>query len=212
VAVVWSIVVAGGSGQRFGQPKQFTLLGGRPVVSHSVAACAAWSDGTVLVLPAGTDQTFGADIVVEGGTTRSDSVRHGLRMVPEEAEVIVVHDAARPLAGAELFKAVLAAVADGADGAVPGLPVRDTIKQVDGNGLVLSTLDRATLVAVQTPQAFRADALRRAHADEGSATDDAALVEASGGAVSVVPGDERNLKITTPEDLRSAEGMMGARG
>jgi 2-C-methyl-D-erythritol 4-phosphate cytidylyltransferase len=126
----------------------------------------------------------------------------------------VVHDAARPLAAPALFDAVIEAVtAGGADGAVPGVPPSDTIKAVDASGHVTSTLDRATLVAVQTPQAFRAAALRRAHADApAGATDDAMLVEALGGTVRVVPGDPANLKITDPDDLAAAERLLAARG
>jgi 2-C-methyl-D-erythritol 4-phosphate cytidylyltransferase len=224
VAKVWSIVVAGGSGRRFGTMKQFSLLGGRPVLEWAVAACRPVSAGVVLVVPpdaAAPGQDFdahGADAVVAGGATRSASVRHGLAAVPADAEVVVVHDAARPLADAGLFDAVVAAVAhDGIDAAVPGLPLHDTIKAVDGARTVTATLDRSALVAVQTPQAFRAELLRRAHQPglggaPAEATDDAALVEALGATVRVVPGDERNLKITTPDDLRAAELLLGREG
>lgn len=210
--MVWTIVVAGGSGQRFGQPKQFSPLGGRPVVSWSVEASRTWSTGgIVLVVPAGCSDSYGADVVIEGGPTRSDSVRRGLSGVPHNADVILVHDAARPLASPKIFSAVLDAVtSDGADAAVPGLPVRDTIKVVDDRRIVTGTLDRSTLVAVQTPQAFQAEVLRRAHDSGTDATDDAALVEQLGATVHVVAGEERNLKITTPDDLRAAERLIGA--
>jgi 2-C-methyl-D-erythritol 4-phosphate cytidylyltransferase len=211
VAQVWSVVVAGGSGQRFGTLKQFALLAERPVVEWAVAACRASSSGVVLVLPAGEvgPVDFGADVVVEGGATRTQSVCRGVAAVPETAEVIVVHDAARPLASEDLFRAVIAAVTtDGAGGAVPGVPVSDTIKVVDGSQRVTATLDRAALVAVQTPQAFDAVLLRRAHANGTEATDDAALVEALGATVRVVPGDARNLKITSPADLDTAEHLL----
>jgi 2-C-methyl-D-erythritol 4-phosphate cytidylyltransferase len=217
VAPVWSIVVAGGSGRRFGQLKQFALLGGRPVLEWAVAACRPCSAGVVLVLPAAAadHDPHGADAVVTGGATRADSVRHGLAAVPPDAAVIVVHDAARPLAAPALFTAVIEAVTEGgADGAVPGVPPSDTIKAVDPSGNVTSTLDRATLVAVQTPQAFRAVVLRRAHQDASpgpGATDDAMLVEALGGTVRVVPGDPGNLKITGPDDLQVAERVLSAR-
>jgi 2-C-methyl-D-erythritol 4-phosphate cytidylyltransferase len=218
MAPVWSIVVAGGSGQRFGRLKQFSLLGGRPVLAWAVQACRPASAGVVLVVPAtdgsGAADPHGADAVVPGGATRADSVRCGLAAVPAEAEVIVVHDAARPLASPALFSAVIAAVTDGgADGAVPGVPPSDTIKAVDESGRVTSTLDRATLVAVQTPQAFRATALRRAHAGPAPAgvTDDAMLIEALGGTVQVVPGEPGNLKITDPDDLGTAERLLAAR-
>jgi 2-C-methyl-D-erythritol 4-phosphate cytidylyltransferase len=169
----------------------------------------------VLVLPAGSEDpgAHGADAVVTGGATRADSVRSGLAAVPVDAEVIVVHDAARPLASPALFAAVIGAVADGgADGAVPGVPPSDTIKAVDESGRVTSTIDRTRLVAVQTPQAFRGAVLRRAH--EGAppgATDDAMLVEALGGTVRVVPGELGNLKITDPEDLGVAERLLAGR-
>ena len=204
-------MVAGGSGQRFGTLKQFALLAERPVVEWAVAACRASSSGVVLVLPAGEvgPVDFGADVVVEGGATRTQSVCRGVAAVPETAEVIVVHDAARPLASEDLFRAVIAAVTtDGAGGAVPGVPVSDTIKVVDGSQRVTATLDRAALVAVQTPQAFDAVLLRRAHANGTEATDDAALVEALGATVRVVPGDARNLKITSPADLDTAEHLL----
>ncbi len=209
MAKVWSIVVAGGSGRRFGRPKQFAVLAGRPVVEWAVDACRPSSAGVVLVLPAGLDDPdpHGADAVVAGGATRADSVRCGMAVVPGDAEVIVVHDAARPLASPALFTAVIGAVTDGgADGAVPGVPLSDTIKAVDDAGYVTRTLNRDAIVAVQTPQAFRAGVLRRAHEQAGpGATDDAVLVEALGAAVRVVPGEPGNLKITAPDDLRAAE-------
>ena len=208
---MWSIVVAGGSGQRFGQLKQYAMLAGRPVLEWAVSACRAHSAGVVLVVPDGaSDDRHGADAVVSGGATRADSVRCGLAAVPAGADVVVVHDAARPLASADLFGAVVAAVTEGgADGAVPGVPVRDTIKIVDESGRVTNTLDRATLVAVQTPQAFRAGVLRRAHREGPTgATDDAMLVEAVGGTVRVVPGEPGNLKITDPGDLPVAERLL----
>jgi 2-C-methyl-D-erythritol 4-phosphate cytidylyltransferase len=214
---VWSIVVAGGSGQRFGRLKQFSLLAGRPVLEWAVAACRPCSAGIVLVVPATGDaddtEPHGADIVVPGGATRADSVRCGLAAVPSDAAVIVVHDAARPLASPDLFAAVIAAVRDGeVDGAVPGVPVSDTIKAVDTSGRVTGTPNRATLVAVQTPQAFGAAMLRQAHdGAPAGATDDAMLVEASGGTVVVVPGETGNLKITDPDDLRAAERLLAER-
>jgi 2-C-methyl-D-erythritol 4-phosphate cytidylyltransferase len=215
---VWSIVVAGGSGRRFGERKQFSSLGGRPVLSWAVDACRGISDGVVLVLPVDAAPTgpSGADIVVTGGTTRAQSVRCGLEAVPTEADVIVVHDAARPLAPAALFSAVLEGLLeDGVVAAVPGLAPSDTIKVVDGHMNVTSTLDRTTLVAVQTPQAFRSEALRAAHARAESspdtvATDDAMLVETLGGRVRVVPGQPNNIKITTPDDLVTAERLLAA--
>jgi len=208
---VWAVVVAGGSGRRFGAEKQFALLGDRPVVEWAVSACRPCASGVVLVVPPGTtaEVDYGADVVVEGGATRTASVRRGLSAVPDEADVILVHDAARPLAAPALFRSVIdAVISGGADGAIPALPVSDTIKVVDGTRTVTATLDRATLVAVQTPQAFGAALLRRAHAAGAEATDDAALVEALGATVRVVPGDPRNLKITTPADLGTAEHLL----
>jgi len=215
---VWSIVVAGGSGQRFGEPKQFAGLAGRPVVQWAVEACRSVSAGVVLVLPPDVDldETHGADIVVPGGSTRAASVQNGLAAVPEEAYVIVVHDAARPLASPALFRAVIDAVSQGdADGAIPGIAVSDTIKVVDETRTVTHTLDREFLVAVQTPQAFRAGVLRRAHeeaAGAGTPTDDAMVVEALGGTVRIVDGEPGNLKITTRGDLETAGRLLAARG
>ena len=218
MAQVWSIVVAGGAGRRFGEAKQFSPLGGRSVLSWAVDACRRVSDGVVLVLPADAqlEVTPDVDALVEGGPTRADSVRCGLAAVPPEAEIVLVHDAARPLAPGALFRSVLEAVdEDGVDGAVPGLAPSDTIKVVDESMHVTATLDRAALVAVQTPQAFRAGALRAAHAQAvaatgPAATDDAMLVETWGGRVRVVPGHAANLKITTPDDLATAERLLAA--
>ena len=172
------------------------------MVDWAVAACRTVAHGVILVVPAEhvDDEATTADVVVAGGATRSDSVRSGLAAMPSDAGIVVVHDAARPFAAPALFAAVVDAVRAGADGAVPGIAVTDTIKKVAG-GRVVATLDRATLVAVQTPQAFASEALRRAHAGAGEATDDAALVEAAGGRVVVVPGDPANTKITLRTDL-----------
>lgn len=208
--IVWTVVVAGGSGTRFGGPKQYEALGPRRVIDWSVAAAREACDGVVLVVPAADARREGG---VAGGATRSESVRAGLSHVPPEATVVCVHDAARPFAGAELFRRVVQAVADGADAAIPGVPVADTIKQVRADGTVAATPPRAELVAVQTPQAFRAHVLRAAHASGAEATDDAALVEAAGGVVVVVPGDAGNGKITDPDDLRRArERVAGGSG
>ncbi|MGP0029616.1 MAG: 2-C-methyl-D-erythritol 4-phosphate cytidylyltransferase [Acidimicrobiales bacterium] len=211
MAQVWAIVVAGGSGRRFGRLKQFDLLADRPMARWSVDACRTGASGVVLVVPRGSEDRAdcGADKVVGGGATRAASVRCGLAVVPDSADVIVVHDAARPLATPALFAAVVAAVSeDGAEAAICAVPVGDTIKRVAGE-VVTATLDRSELVAVQTPQAFRADVLRRAHAGGAEATDDAALVEMLGAQVRVVPGDADNLKVTTPADLRAAERYLG---
>lgn len=208
--IVWTVVVAGGSGARFGLAKQYERIGGERMIDRSSAVAAAAGDGVVVVVPSSDVDRERSLIpiatVVAGGSTRSESVRAGLDAVPDGATIVCVHDAARPFASAALYSAVIDAVVDGADGAIPGLPVTDTIKIVDGKlaggaSAVVSTPDRATLVAVQTPQAFRAGVLRRAHARRGDATDDAAMVEAAGGRVVVVGGELDNRKITHPEDL-----------
>jgi 2-C-methyl-D-erythritol 4-phosphate cytidylyltransferase len=178
------------------------------VVDWSVGTARSACDCVVVVVP--PDEAWDGPPVaaaVAGGATRTDSVRAGLAAVPEGAEIVVVHDAARPLAPVTLFAAVIDAVRAGADGAVPALPVPDTVKRV-AEGRVVTTLDREGLVAVQTPQAFRADVLRAALAGGAQGTDDAALVEAAGGKVVVVPGDPLNLKITTPYDLARAGWIM----
>ena len=227
--IIWTVLVAAGEGRRFGAPKQLQPLAGRRVIDWAFKAAAATSDGVVVVAAAeqvqslrdgpaalragpaaGPTSTGPSDdtavIVTAGGATRSESVRAGLAATPRDADVIVVHDAARPLAGSALFGAVVAAVAAGADGAVPTVAVTDTIRHAD-NG----PLDRSRLRAVQTPQAFRADSLRRAHAAGDEATDDATLVEATGGKVRLVDGEPDNLKITEPGDLHIAEALLAAR-
>ncbi len=192
------------------------MLAGQRIIDWSLQVCREVADGVVLVVlpeeaPApdsSPEEAAGpwpaADVVTAGAPTRAGSVRAGLAEVPGDADVIVVHDAARPLADAALFRSVIDAVDSGAAGAVPGLPVTDTLKQVDA-GRVVRTIERDGLVAVQTPQAFRATALRRAHEGSENATDDAALVEAAGEQVVVVPGSPRNLKLTTRADLQLAE-------
>ncbi|HLM62902.1 MAG TPA: 2-C-methyl-D-erythritol 4-phosphate cytidylyltransferase [Acidimicrobiales bacterium] len=204
---VWVIVVAAGSGSRFGRPKQYEALGGRRVLDWSLDAARAVADGIVLVVPA--DRLVmpepAADAVVAGGATRSSSVRAGLASVPADAEVLLVHDGARPLAGAALFSAGVAAVRAGAEAVVPAVAVTDTLRHRSG-GLV----PRDDLVAVQTPQAFRAATLRAAHVGEPEATDDASLVEAAGGMVVLVDGSPGNIKITHPLDLVVAGAVLAA--
>jgi 2-C-methyl-D-erythritol 4-phosphate cytidylyltransferase len=213
---VWTVVLAAGAGRRYGpQPKQFEVLEDERVIDRSLATARAAADHVVVVLAPGDEaegealvESGAADVAVIGGAERADSVRAALAVVDPEAAVIVVHDAARPLASAELHQAVVAAVHAGADGVIPGVPVSDTVKRVtrDEHG------DRSQLVAVQTPQAFRADLLRAAHAEGADATDDAALVEAVGGRVVVVPGEATNLKITGPHDLSVATALLRALG
>lgn len=218
---MWAVVVAGGSGSRFGRPKQFELLSGKPVVAWSLAAVRSAVDGVVLVVPAteiDRARELGADVVVAGADSRSGSVRCGLERVPDDAGTVIVHDAARPLASPALFAAVLAPLrsvpgAPSADAVICALPVADTLKRLGPDGsTVAGTLDRTGLVAVQTPQAFRADVLRRAHASGADATDDAALVEAIGGVVCVVPGEPHNVKLTVPSDLALLEHLLASRG
>ena len=205
-----AIVVAAGQGERFGAPKQFLSVGNERLVDRAVAAAGAACDEVVLVLPEGRVWD-GAPVAaaVAGGRTRSESVRAGLDAIATDAEIAVVHDAARPLATPELFELVIDAVRAGADAAVPALPVADTLKRVDGDRVV-GTVDRDGLVAVQTPQAFRVAALRAAHTGDADATDDAALVEAVGGTVVVVGGDPRNLKVTNVADIAVVEALLAA--
>lgn len=204
---VWTIVVAAGSGARFGGPKQFSILGERRVLDWSVDTAKGVSAGVVVVLPPAEAEREGG---VVGGATRSESVRCGLAAVPEEATIICVHDAARPFASAHLYREVIAQVQSGADGVVPALAVTDTIKQVNAQNIVVATPDRSTLVAVQTPQAFRASVLRDAHASSPEGTDDATLVESMGKKVVVVAGEAMNRKLTAPEDLEWARAMARA--
>lgn len=205
-------MVGGGSGERFGRPKQYEPLGGERVIDRSRRIAASVSDGVVVVVPADDAVREGG---VVGGDTRSASVRAGLAAVPDEADVICVHDAARPLATSAVYHRVIDAVLAGADGAVPGVPVTDTIKIVEASddpteemAVVAATPGRSSLRAVQTPQAFRAEALRRAHAGGAEGTDDAELVEAAGGRVVVVDGEEANRKITVPDDLARARAIV----
>jgi 2-C-methyl-D-erythritol 4-phosphate cytidylyltransferase len=208
----WAIVVAAGGGSRFGAAKQFIRLGGASVVDRAVGVARESCEGVIVVLPVDADWEAPSGVrTTTGGATRSDSVRAGLALVPDDAAIIVVHDAARPLASRRLFANVIAAVVAGADAAVPGIPIADTVKRVDARGVV-ETVPREGLIAVQTPQAFRAEALRRAHAGDGVDTDDAALVEAAGGTVVVVAGERRNLKLTLVDDLELAQALIeGAR-
>jgi 2-C-methyl-D-erythritol 4-phosphate cytidylyltransferase len=208
---VAAIVVAAGQGLRFGGPKQFAELGPESVASRSVRLARSVASHVVLVVPnhyVGDGE--GADVTVTGGDTRAASVRHGLRECTD-ADIVVVHDAARPLASAELFELVVDAVKNGADAAIPGLAITDTVKRVrreDDVVYVAETLAREELVSVQTPQAFRREVLERAHAGASDATDDAALVEQSDGRVVVVDGETHNFKITSPDDLARARDLV----
>jgi 2-C-methyl-D-erythritol 4-phosphate cytidylyltransferase len=195
---VWTIVVGGGSGARFGRPKQYEMLGDERVIDRARRVAEGATDGVVVVVPAADAASEGA---VAGGQSRSASVRNGLSHVPADVDIVCVHDAARPFASPELYRRVVDAVEAGADAAVPGVAVSDTIKIVDDDRAVVTTPDRSSLVAVQTPQAFRRSVLVAAHSGGGEATDDAALIEAAGGRVVVVEGEATNRKITVPADL-----------
>lgn len=215
----WAVLVAAGRGERLGDelPKAFVRLGGRVLLAESLERLDAspWIDAIVVVAPPEWEEpvivlaeSLAAGKVaasVAGGATRAESVRAGLAEVPEEAAVILVHDAARPLVTDAVIERLLQQLVEGYDGAVPGLPVADTVKRVRG-GVVAETLDRSELFAVQTPQAFVASALRAAAAGEG--TDCASLVETRGGRIRVVEGDPRLLKITTRDDLALVESWL----
>jgi 2-C-methyl-D-erythritol 4-phosphate cytidylyltransferase len=217
------VLVAAGAGTRLGdeQPKAFAALGGRPLLAESLERLerSGWVDAIVVVAPPGweepvillAEEVVAAKVsaVVPGGATRAESVRAGLDEVPASALVVIVHDAARPLVEDDVIERVIAPLAEGWDGAVPALPLADTVKRVKGHEVV-ETLDRADLVAVQTPQAFRAETLRAAvSGDLAGATDCASLVERTGGRVRVVAGDPRLLKVTTRDDLRDVERLLG---
>lgn len=210
-----ALLVAAGSGERLGAgvPKAFVALAGRPMLEWSVEALrAAGIEEIVVALPPGTAAPHGC-VGVAGGATRSASVRNALAAVTADGHV-VVHDAARPLVTAAHFLNTLAAL-EHADAAIAAAPLTDTVKEAGADRLVTATLDRSRLWAVQTPQAFRRDALERALAvsDDvlAAATDDAWLVERAGGTVLVVESTPENLKVTTPHDLRVAELLLGAR-
>jgi 2-C-methyl-D-erythritol 4-phosphate cytidylyltransferase len=212
---VWAILLAAGRGERLGleHPKAFAKLGEDPLLAEPLRRLedSDWIDGIVVVAPPGWEEPAillaeelgcgKANACVAGGATRADSVRAGLAEVPEDALVVLVHDAARPLVSDDVIGRVLAPLSEGWEGAVPGLPVTDTLKRVGSDGGILETVPREELYAVQTPQAFLAPVLRRAVAGDTDATDCAALVEAAGGRVEVVEGDPRLLKVTTADDL-----------
>jgi 2-C-methyl-D-erythritol 4-phosphate cytidylyltransferase len=222
VDTTWAIVLAAGGGTRFGGAKQFADLGGRPLVAHPVRAAAAACDGIVVVLPAAhldrwspSGGRVGVPVrVVAGGATRAESVRAGLAAVPADAAVVVVTDAAHPLATAALYRSVVDTVRAGADAAVPGLPLTEVVKAVaaGSTGLVAGvSLPRETHRLVQTPHAFRADLLRAAHADATETVEDSALVADRGATVVVVPGEPMNIHVTTPEELDMARWLLAGR-
>jgi 2-C-methyl-D-erythritol 4-phosphate cytidylyltransferase len=224
-----ALIVAAGSGERLGagRPKAFAELAGRPLVQWSIDALRAAQGIERIVLALPRDRSVLRGITdrpapppqvsaVEGGATRSESVRRALAAAGE-GDPVLVHDAARPLVSAELAEQVIAALERDreADAAIAAVPVTDTVKRVDGAGAVSETLERSELWAVQTPQVFRRAALERAldvPAEQlARATDDAWLIERSGGRVIVVPASGENLKVTTPFDLRVAELLLEER-
>jgi 2-C-methyl-D-erythritol 4-phosphate cytidylyltransferase len=222
VGATWALIAAAGSGERLGidRPKAFAALGGRPLLAESidrldhaelvdaivVAAPPGWEEPCILL----AEELAASKVVacVTGGATRAESVAAAVAEVPEAALVVLVHDAARPLLDNAMLERLLAPLGEGFDGAVPVLPVADTLKRVR-DGAVVETVDREGLVAAQTPQAFVAPTLRRAFAGElGAVTDCASLVERVGGRVAVVEGDPRLLKVTTPADLALVESWL----
>jgi 2-C-methyl-D-erythritol 4-phosphate cytidylyltransferase len=216
---VWAVLAAAGRGERLGddRPKAFARLGDLPLVAESLRRLddSAWIDGIVVAAPPDWEEPcivlaeeLGAgkvSAVVTGGETRAASVRAALAEVPDDALVVLVHDAARPLVSDDVIARVLAPLSEGYDGAVPVVPVSDTVKRVRG-GEVVETVERDGLVVTQTPQAFVAATLRRAAGGEG--TDCASLVESQGGRIKAVEGDTRLLKITSREDLELVSSWL----
>ena len=216
------IVPAAGRGERLGPgaPKALRTLAGQPILLHAVTNLATARDVDLIVVAVPEDAVeesrallAGIDlpiVLVSGGETRQDSVARALLALPPEVDVVLVHDAARPLVPAEVIDRVAAAVRGGADAVIPTLGIVDTVKEVDPEGSVVGTVDRSRMHAVQTPQGFARDVLQRAHAasDGGDATDDAGMVERMGTTVVVVPGHEEAFKITRPLDLVLAEAIL----
>jgi 2-C-methyl-D-erythritol 4-phosphate cytidylyltransferase len=218
----WAILVAAGEGLRLGadRPKAFAPLAGRPLLAESLERLDAsgWVDAIVVAAPPDWEEPVillaeelvasKVSAVVTGGETRSDSVRAALAEVPGEALVVLVHDAARPLLQESVIERLLSALGQGFEGAVPGVPVADTVKRVHG-GVVVETIDRSSLVAAQTPQVFTRTALAGAYeGDVASASDCASLVERAGGRIKVVEGDPLLVKVTTPTDLALVELLL----
>jgi 2-C-methyl-D-erythritol 4-phosphate cytidylyltransferase len=220
-AHVVAIVPGAGGGERLGRgvPKAFLELDGEAILRRTIRAVLS-SDriaSVVVAVPPGLEteaekmlEAVGQHVVVAGGSTRQASVQRALECVPETVDAVVCHDAARPFATAELFEAVLGGLGD-ADGVIPCVPIADTVKRIREDSVV-TTEPRGDLCAAQTPQAFRASALRDAHRRAATArldvTDDAALLEWCGYRVRVVPGDSANFKVTTTDDLARAEAVL----
>lgn len=221
-APAWVVVCAAGAGKRLAgtRPKAFAALAGRPLLAESlqrlddcdqiaglvVAAPPGWEEATILLSEELDCDKVSA--VVRGGRRRGESVRLALAEIPEEVEIVLVHDAARPLVSEDVVSRVLDPLSQGWDAVVPALPLADTVKRIDGERVV-ETPERSSLVAVQTPQAFRAKALRAAYADEyDEATDCSTLIERRGGRVVWVEGDRRLHKVTTSDDLLLVENWL----
>ena len=219
------VITAAGRGERFGSPlpKALYLIDGRAMVAHATAAIAGVPHITTIIIAAPGDQVTATEAavshiahpdvrVVPGGASRTESVRAAVAAMPADLTGILVHDAARPFVPRAVIEAVIAAVVGGADAVVPGIPVVDTIKEIDESDVVVATPARSRLRAIQTPQGFRAALLRQAlSTTDADATDDAQLVERLGASVLVVPGHPDALKITTAADLALAADILGRR-
>lgn len=206
---IWTIVLAAGTGARFGGPKQFEVLGDRRLVDWTTATAREVSDGVVVVVPEGHDwQGDAVDAVVTGGADHGASVRAGLEALPESTSVVIVATAVHPLASARLFRAVAGAVDDGADAAVPAVESADALKRVDGSRIV-GSVAKADIRIVQAPSAFRPSVLRDALA-VGDAPEELELVERAGGCVAVVAGEATNIHIARPADMAVANAIVAA--
>lgn len=218
---VAAIVPAAGRGDRLAAdiPKALVHLGPVPLLVHAVRMLQSVADVDLVVVAAPVDRVGEVEalapdaVVVAGGESRQQSVRRALDALPEDVDIVLVHDAARALAPVSLAERVLTAVRAGCDAVVPGLPVSDTVKQVDSAGRVVATLDRSSLRGIQTPQGFRRSVLDAVHraADVSDVTDDAGLVEGAGTSVCVVAGEPEAFKVTTPFDLAIAEAILRER-
>ena len=219
---VYAVILCGGSGTRMGGPGNKTLLkaGGVPAIVRGFRAFAGCVDGTVLVTRAGEEAVFAQTLadcglhplaIVPGGADRQASALCGLKALPTDADIALIHDGARPFVTEEIIRRVIESVKQCGSG-VAAVPCRDTVKRADGEGNVLETLDRSALWQMQTPQGFLVKDLLAAHANaRGRYTDDAALMEAAGHPVRLVPGSPDNIKLTSPEDLRMVNGMLTPR-
>ena len=205
------IIPAGGSGERLGArlPKALVQVAGKTLIEHAVANMAPVAHQIFVAVPAGYEETFrellGSEVtLVTGGATRTASVKAALTVVDESHDYVLVHDAARALASTELATHIVDSLRAGEKAVVPGLDVKDTMKEVDSNLYATKTLNRSALRIIQTPQGFDRKVLVDAHKSTDDSTDDSTLVEKIGIAIKVIPGEERALKITTPADLEIA--------